>query len=81
MRSPPPHLAEDEHGAAGQISPGAMDGAGRQNRPHVQFPQSAHSESKELAPTFLRRKVASLICAQWNATAEKRKARGMRAVL
>src|SRR5882672_9616822 len=30
-----------------------------QNRPHVQFPQSAHTESKELAPTFLRRKVAS----------------------
>src|SRR5882762_8661236 len=29
-----------------------------QNRPHVQFPQSAHTESKELAPTFLRRKVA-----------------------
>src|SRR5712675_381325 len=30
-----------------------------QNRPHVQFPQSAHTESKELAPTFLRREVAS----------------------
>src|SRR3982074_2632989 len=30
-----------------------------QNRPHVQFPQAAHTESKELAPTFLRRKVAS----------------------
>src|SRR5712671_4063099 len=30
-----------------------------QNRPHVQFPQSAHTESKELAPTFLRREVAN----------------------
>src|SRR5712672_3866108 len=29
-----------------------------QNRSHVQFPQSAHTESKELAPTFLRREVA-----------------------
>src|SRR5712671_6539236 len=28
-----------------------------QNRSHVQFPQSAHTESKELAPTFLRREV------------------------
>jgi len=26
----------------------------------VQFPQSAHTESKELAPTFLRREVAKL---------------------
>src|SRR6266436_3742349 len=32
-----------------------------QNRPHVQFPQSAHIESKELAPTFLRREVASIV--------------------
>src|SRR5882757_2510497 len=31
-----------------------------QNRSHVQFPQSAHTESKELAPTFLRREVARL---------------------
>src|SRR5882757_2532770 len=30
-----------------------------QNRPHVQFPQSAHTESKELAPTFLRREVTN----------------------
>src|ERR1700704_3086524 len=41
-----------------------------QNRPHVQFPQSAHTESKELAPTFLRRKVASPVQADlvtdWN---------------
>src|SRR5712672_1763615 len=29
-----------------------------QNRSHVQFPQSAHTESKELAPTFLRREVS-----------------------
>src|SRR5712672_3975351 len=30
-----------------------------QNRSHVQFPQSAHTESKELAPTFLRREVTN----------------------